>query len=225
MTRTLRAPALAAGLLCAITSTLALPGCGIVGAVGGVIENVRRESTRTVEPEYTGIEGKSYAVLVTADRGIQADHPGLLEHLTNRIDERLRQFAKAGGRVPPEDTLRWLSDNPRWPAMPRARLAEALGKPDRLILVELTEYRLNDPGNQYLWDGVAAGTVTVFETDGTRAERPAFRKAIEVKFPGKEGYGPNDLTTEQVTSALALRFIDRSSWLFYTHEEPYYPEY
>jgi len=40
-----------------------------------------------------------------------------------------------------------------------------------------------------------------------------------VKFPDKDGFTPQDMAEELVTTALSNRLIDRVSWLFYTHEE------
>ena len=108
--------------------------------------------------------------------------------------------------------------------MPRGELAKELGV-ERLIVVEVIEYRLTEPGNQYLWDGVAAGTVGVIEADTSISDEFAFEKSVRVTFPDKQGYGPSDFSRQELTTALALRFLDRVTWPFYNHQEPYYPKY
>lgn len=207
---------------------LVFPGC----YAGALIESYKRGSTKTVSAEYTRLEGKSYAVVVAADRAIQADHPLLTDHITSRVTERLAvntNIPVAGGFVPAPMVLKYMYNTPGWSTASRTELANVLGGPgqrvDRIIYIDLYEYRLADPGNQYEWDGVAAGTVSVFEIDSTLPEEPAFERTIQVRFPGKKGIGPEQMDRVSVTSALALRFIDRASWLFYQHEEPYYPEY
>ncbi|NUQ67871.1 MAG: hypothetical protein HUU18_06275 [Phycisphaerales bacterium] len=205
-----------------------LSGC----YAGALIESYKRSSTKTVSAEYTRLEGKSFAVVVAADRAIQADHPLLTDHITSRVTERLSAGTNvpvAGGFVPAPMVLKYMYNTPGWSTASRVELAKALGGEgqtvERIIYIDLYEYRLADPGNKYEWDGVAAGTVSVYEIDSTLPEEPAFERTIQVRFPGKKGIGPEQMDRVSVTSALALRFVDRASWLFYSHEEPYYPEY
>lgn len=218
---TIRMLAPAAGL--ALTAVL-LPGCVVGTLIGGAVENYKRDSTHEVQGEYTGLSEKSFAVIVSGDRSIEADHPGLLATLTDRMSERLKQNAGATGYIPARPLLAYLYDNPRWASRPPGEVAKDLSV-DRLVLVELQEYRLNDPGNQYLWDGVAAATVNVIEADGVLPDEYAYSNLVQVKFPNKQGIGPAEMDRNVVTSALAGRLIDRVTWLFYTHQEPYYPEY
>lgn len=209
---------------CACAAGLILPGCVVGTLIGGAVESYKRDSTHAVEGEYTGLAQSSFAVVVTGDRSIEADHPGLIATLTDRITERLHENAGASGYIPARPLLTYLYDNPRWASRPRAELAEDLGV-TRLVLVELQEYRLNDPGNQYLWDGVAAASVNVIEADSTIPDDYAYSNLVQVKFPNKQGIGPAEMGREVVASALVGRLVDRVTWLFYTHQEPYYPEY
>jgi hypothetical protein len=205
-------------------------GCNVLGFVGGMEENRRRNSTHAVKGQYDGLKGKRWAVVVIADRIIQADSPQIVPYLTGRITQKLsnikegQQEIGAAGYVPAEDLLRYLYEHPRWTTMPRAELAKELGV-ERLIIVELMEYRLNNPGNQYLWAGVAAGSVGVIEADGPVPEELAFEQPVKVQFPDKDGYGPNEMAAEVVSTELARRFVDRATWMFYVHQEPYYPKY
>jgi hypothetical protein len=204
-------------------------GCSAIGFFGALEESRRRNSTKTIAPQYTGLKGKQWAVVVIADRIIQADHPAIVAYITTKITERLadpKHNATIGatGYIPAPDLLKYLYEHPRWVSMPRAELARELGV-DRLIVVDLEEYRLNDPGNQYIWAGNASGAVGVIEVDAPNADEFSFEKPVKVKFPDKDGYGPQDLPQAGVATTLANRFIDRASWLFYSHEEPYYPDY
>lgn len=213
-------------LILLLLSLGASTGCSAVGFLGALEESRRRNSTRPIEPEYTGLAGKSVAVVVAADRIIESDHPEIVIRLTQNIAERLAEFATGeGGTVlAPEKVLAFQYNTPRWTAMAHGDLARELGV-QRLVYVDLFEYRLNDPGNQYLWEGVAAGDVAVVEADSAFPDEFAFQKSIRVTFPDQGGYGPGEYTRSLVTSALSLRFVDRASWLFYKHEEPYYPDY
>jgi hypothetical protein len=213
---------LALGLLASVPAGLG--GCFAGELAGGMIESYRRSSTKTVPAEYTGLSGKSYAVVVSADRMIQADHPEVVARLTVDIAERLKDRVGATGYVPGQSVLAWQFNQPRWVTMTHEQVAKSLGV-ERLIVVELTEYRLNDPGNEYVWQGVAAGTVAVVEVDGDYPEEFAFQKALRLRFPDKDGFGPADLPRAAVNTELTRRFVDRATWLFFDHEEKYYPDY
>jgi hypothetical protein len=204
---------------------LALAGSGGCALIGGAAAIYQENSTKDVPAEFVGLEGKSFAVIVAADRSLQAEHPGLLEAISVRVTERLAastNVPRAGGFVPAADVLSFQYDNPGWAAQSRQELMDGLGKVDRLIFIDLLDYRLHEPGNLYQWDGVAAGTVVVH---GRGSESPLFQRNLTVRFPGRSGLGPDDLNRTQVTSALLARFVDRASWLFYNHEEPFKPEY
>jgi len=192
-------------------------GCELAGVIASGIEET---GSHTVFAEYHGLEGKSFAVVVDVDRSILGRWPLIAGEIATRVDADLSANTEASGHVPPADVIRYQQTNPRWHLMERAELAEALGGVDRIILIELYEFRTNEPGNRYVWDGLAAGSVAVLETDGPFPEEFAFQRPISVRFPDDSGRGPNDFSALQVASVLVQRFSQRVSWLFYDHEEP-----
>ncbi len=181
-------------------------------------ESAHRTGKHEVEAEYTGIKGHTFAVVVSVDRMIESGNPGTTTRLNQRINDRLIQNASPSYAIPSADLLSVLYNTPQWIAMPRGEVAEMLGV-ERLIVFELIEYTLNEPGNQYIWDGTAAGYVTVYEADSGFPDDPVFEKAISVKFPDSSGFMRTDIPEAAVTSELSNRLINRVSWLFYTHEE------
>lgn len=200
-------------------------GCSAVGAIAGKIE---REGSHDVEADYEGLGGKSFAVIIAADRAIQGDHPLLVELLTERITQRLAQPTNvpcAAGVVPPAQVVKYLAEHPGWTSRPLSEIAKELGGVQRLVYIDLYEFRLNDPGNAYLWEGVASANVSVIETDSPIPDDHAYQRSVTVKFPDKQGIGPNELQAAAVRTELARRLIDRASWLFYAHEEKNHPDY
>ena len=195
-----------------------MSGCFIGTAIGGMAESVHRTKSHEVEAEYDGISGKSFAVVVSSDRLIEANNPGISARLTQRVNDRLIQNANPSYAIPSQDLLTVLYNTPQWPALPRGEVAEMLGV-ERLIVFELTEYRLNEPGNKYIWDGSASGIVTVYESDSGFPDDPIFEKAIRVQFPDSRGYMRTEIPESAVTTELANRLTNRISWLFYLHEE------
>lgn len=205
---------LAAGVLLAV---LGAAGCAAVGYAAAVIHDAK---PREVPAQYTGLAGESFAIVVAADRIIQADHPGIVARLTMALNnEDLAQKAGASGWIPPERLLLYQNNNPRWVTLPLGELADELGV-TRLIFVDLFEYRLNEPGNRYLWDGLASGNVGVIEADSPLADDYSFEQLVQVRFPdGETSYGPMDMSRQVVTTELSRRFAQRVAWLFFDHEE------
>lgn len=211
----------------AAAALVAASGCAIGQLVGGMAASYERTGSRTVAAKYKGLAGKNFAVVVYADRVIQADFPEVVGDLTVTISRRLaapENGVGAAGYIPGERILQYQYNNPRWVVMPWRELAEELGV-DRLVVVELNEFRLNDPGNQYTWAGVASGTVRVIEADGPSPDMPTMQEAVLVRFPDEDGYGPMQIPASSVRIALSKRFVDRASWLFYDHDEPNAIEY
>jgi len=199
-----------------------LPGCGMVGVMA---ENYKRTSTHSVDAEYTGLAGHSFAVVVQVGQSIEGQYPGLRDVLLGKITEQLAANAGASGVVPATRVAKYLYNHPGWSARPMTDLAKDLGGVDRIVWVEIYEFRLNDIGNQYEWDGLAGGTFAVLEMDSVLPEARAFERRVQVKFPDKKGFGPNDYSASIVQTALLKRFVDRATWLCYKHDEPYYPDY
>lgn len=212
-------------LLLAVAACMS--GCNILAFAGMAAENYKRSSTHAVAPEYDNLRGHSVAVVVTGDRILQGSHPTLFTQMSSRAAERLvenRNLIGITGFVPPLALTEFQITHPNWVAWGYDRLAEELGV-TRLIVIEMFDYRLTEVGNQYLWDAAASARVGVIEPDGFTPGEFVFRKEIQVHFPDEQGVGPEDFPASQVKANLDQRFIDRVTWLFYEHQEPYYPDY
>jgi hypothetical protein len=198
-------------------------GCAVAALVGGMAESARRTGSHDVYAEYEGLNGKSFAVVVAVDRSIESESPGLSARLTSRINtlvaeahSKLPEGASAAPRV--DRLLQIMYNNPSWVAMPRSEVADMLGV-ERLIVVDLAVYRLHEPGNAYVWNGAAAGTVSVYESDGPLPDDAAYERAISVTFPDGNGVMVTDIPFDAVNTELSNRFADRVAWKFFDHKE------
>jgi len=212
-----------AGVL-VIGASLMLSGCIIPTLIGGMMESYKESSTHTIPLDFDGLQGKSFAVMVAADRRIQSTDPSLVAKLTTAITARLIDNAGASGVVPPQSILELQYSTPGWAAMDYQQICETLGC-DMLIIVDLYEYRLNEPGNAYLWDGRATGQVGVIEAGSALGDDYIYSTTVSVGYPDGTGYGPTDMPLAAVSQRLQQRVIDRVSWLFFDHEEAYYMDY
>lgn len=203
-------------VLCGGLALAPVAGCQLAGMMAASNE---RYGSSKVPAAYRGLAGHSYAIVVQADRDVLAENPNLMEHLLTNINARLAQHAGASGHVPSDQLVLYLMNNTRWPAMSNADLAREIGNVDRLVVLDLSDYRLVEPRNDYVWDGLAQGRVTVFESDGAGGGAIAFERDVRVTYPDAAGITPEDQAREVVTSVLSRRLIDRVSWLFHDHEE------
>ncbi len=221
-----RALALLAGTLVGAATLAVLSGCWLPVAIGGMVESYRETSTHEVKAEYTGLDGKSFAVLVYVDRVLQGAFPQLAARVANATTNELARPERTGaaGFVPVLSILEFQLSRPDWTAWSYEQLGEEFGV-DRLIIIELYEYRLNEPGNRYVWDGLAAATVGIVEMDSGYPNEFVFSKEVQVGFPDQTGLGPTDYSSQQVRNTLDKRLIDRITWIMYDHQEPYYPDY
>lgn len=216
------APTVLALMVGGIATVAGLSACGIVGAMADTYE---RNATHTVKAEYRGLEGKSFVVLVNADRSIQSQAPMLVEEFTKRLTDRLSaptNVPRPSGFIKPNDALAFGYRNPTWHLRAPAKLSQDLGGVDQVIMIEITEFRMHEPGNKYVWDGRASARISVGDSTD---DDFVFDRVVEVKYPDGESYSQEDIQGSQVMSALLVRLLDRASWLFYDHEEMMRPEY
>lgn len=200
--------------------------CGLNGcqAVGFVADAVHRAGDHEVKAKYTDLTDRSFAVIVAADRSIQADYPDAMTVLTSELTRRLSENTGASGMVPAERVLKFQYQNPRWVTMSPYEIAQTM-KVDRLVFVDIQEYSLTDPGNPYLWNGRASATVSVVESESDLGAETPFREYVSVKFPDNDSTSPQDVPASTIQIALLKRFVDRAAWLFYDHREPNIIEY
>ena len=196
-------------------------GCEFISFMAASAE---REGSHDVEAKYKGLTDKTFAVVVTADRSLQTDHPELVITLTREISRRLAENAGASGIYPADEVLAYQYRYPNWITKTSEELAKEFGV-ERLVTVDLSDYRLTDPGNPYIWAGEAIGTVSITEMDGPTPNLYAFREAVRVGFPDETGVSPLEIPRDTVKLALTSRFVQRTTWMFFDHEEKNVIEY
>jgi hypothetical protein len=208
-----------------------LGGCQVGQLYGALMQNYEYQKRLEILPKYDDFDGKTVAVVVDADMVTLYEHPMLIDKVCGGVSLRMARdvpgLQDETGRsriVDPRLIRAWQYRTPQWNAMAYGEIAEALNV-DRVVYVDIYEYRLNPPGNQWMWEGVCAATVGVIERNHIDPDVFAETLTVEGRFPS---------TLEQLTrdeaSAAALEqgtlteFIKRTTWLFHTHLEPKYPD-
>lgn len=208
-----------AGIALVGMSVLSVSGCNIVAAGGIVGQAIHEAGSTKVQAEYTGLRGETAAVVVYMDQYLRTNDPRLTNRLTNAITRVLSQ-PQVGltGIVPGSLVLEFQYSKPAWPTWSYQELADEFTV-SRLVVIDLYEYRLHEPGNRHVWDGRAAARVGVFES-GTGSNEFAYRKDIVVRFPDQMGMLENEISRNAVMANLEQRLVDRITWLLYDHEVP-----
>ena len=123
----------------------------------------------------------------------------------------------------PDLIARWQYATPQWESMAYTEIAQKLGV-QRLVIVDLYEYRLHPPGNRFEWNGACGASIGVVETDGYDPDTFAQMYNVSVEYPKKSGLALDALSQEHVETVLVNQFTQRVAWLFHDHIEPKYPD-
>jgi hypothetical protein len=198
-------------------------GCfvaNLAGAIGGEIE---RNKKIEVLAEYEGLENKSVAVIVHADAATLYEFPSVAQTVSGNVAFRIQQNVRGVSILPPAAVAQWQYQTPAWSTLPYGQIADELNV-DRVVLIDMYEYRLNPPGNMYLWEGVAAANVGVIERNGLDPDSFAATFDIRVRFPNQEGIGRESASSADIQTGVLTKFVQKCAWLFYTHIEDKYPD-
>jgi hypothetical protein len=218
MTRRHPSP-LVVGSMLSGAALLCLPSCQLGQLFGGMAASAQRSGTHEAKAKYRGLADHTFAVIIAADRSILADFPTIVPAMTREITKMIADNAGAKGVLPADEVLRYQAQHPGWVAKPFDQIAKDLAV-DRVVYIDLQDFALTDPGNVYVYNGVASGVVHVIEAQSSTPGEFAFGEAVRVQYPDMSGLSPNEIPKSEVLSILAKRFVDRCSWLMYTHDEP-----
>jgi len=208
-----------------LAATLA-GGCNILGFAGALEAERRRTGKVWVDAEYTGLEGQSVAVVVDASRDIYMTSPRVVDAILVEVVARLQESGGIENIVSPAEVQSVLYDEPGLLDGTYDDVAARFGV-TRLVVIQLDEFRLTEPGNQYVWDGRASGNVLVVEADSYIEDDVRLEHYVNVRYPYKPNTTVDELPADAVALELLRRFSNRVSWYFYRHQERYeeYREY
>ncbi len=228
---------LLSGLL--MGALVSMNGCAIGALVGAVGSEIERNKKIEVLAEYDDLDGRTVAVLVDLDPMTMYEHPSLVTNITSGVVNSLRRNVPTARVMPAELSLQWQYSTPGWNAMAFSEMADSIRMNnravygengdvaiDRIIHIEVVEYRLNPPGNRYEWDGVCAANVRVIESDEQAydPDLPALDQSVVAKFPDQAGVGWESASADRIALGLLVKFVEETVWLFYDHEEWKYPD-
>lgn len=200
-----------------------LVGCSLF-AFGGAIAQAHEDQMLIEKmPEYS-LEGKTIAVVIEADLVMHYEHPGVSNLIAEAVAARIAQNVNKVRVVNPTQIAQWQYETPQWTAMPSTEIVNAL-KVDCVVYIQIQNYRLTPPGNQWLWEGYCAGLIGVIEAGS--GSQDGFDQSYEIvcEFPKRPSVLSHTEASEgDISRGLLSEFIKQTSWLFYFHKEPKHPD-
>lgn len=175
------------------------------------------EKTYKVQAQYRGLEGKTAAVLVSADEYLLFTQPQVPQLLIRAVSRELAAHVDDIRVVNPRRMAAFQQRNPYWSTTPYTRLIEEL-EVDRLVIVDLAEYRLHEPGNKHVWRGVITASVSVAEAEQSDPDQLAFSTQVRALFPEDRELGLVNVDREQIELGTLKLFSLKVGRVFYDHE-------
>lgn len=199
----------------ALVVTLTLNGCVAAGWLADGLHDPNE--TVVVEAEYEGLEQQRVAVLVDADLSIVFQQPLAPLEVSTAVSNRIADHVEGVTVRDPEELVEFQQRNIYWNTTPYSELMERL-EVDRLVLIELVDYRLHEPGNSNIWRGLMTANMGVAEADADDPNNQAYATTVSVQYPPDREVGL--LNAEQRTIRLAtLAMFSRAAvGKFYEHE-------
>lgn len=194
-----------------LTVMLSQSGCWLAAtAFGG-------EKTYKVPAQYRGLEDRKVAVLVAADEYLLFTHPRVPQLVIQAVSRELAAHVEGVRVVNPRRVASFQQQNPYWSTTPYTKLIEQLDV-DRLVVIDVGEYRLHEPGNKHVWRGVISASVSGAEAERGDPDQLAFSTQVRALFPEDRELGIVNADREQVEFATLKLFARNVGRVFHDHE-------
>ncbi|MBU3683651.1 MAG: hypothetical protein FGM39_06515 [Phycisphaerales bacterium] len=207
-------------LACALLGVLG--GCGIFGVASKVGEAIEVEKKVEVLAKYRGLENKTVAVLVNAERGVLYEYPTVVPNVAGNVAAGIRKHVSGAQVLDWRESLAWAYRTPSWTTLPLGQVAEELGV-DRVVLVDIFEFRLHPPGNRWIWDGMAGASIGIIERDSLDPDAFVEEYSVAVKFPDVADLSRESAQEDAIQTGLVAKFTQTVNKLFYDHLVDKYP--
>ena len=198
-------------------ATMWLAGCNIVAWGAQAFRDDAKPVP--VAAEYLDMVGKRVAVLVAADEQTLYRFPRAPFRVGEAVSRGIQTHVAETDVTLPREIEEFQRDNPYWITTIPGRLIDQLGV-DRLVIIDLSEYRTNESGNANVWRGTVAGTVAVYEADGENPNNRSFEKTLRVEYPDDTQFGmiSDNVNAATIETAMLEVFALKAGGLFYDHE-------
>ncbi len=214
---TIRHMAKALLMLITLAVLLSLTGCNVVGWAGQVLGG-DPEKMVNVTAEYRGLDNQTVAVLVDADNATLFQFPNARLEVCAALTQKIAGNVPGVKTIDPVQIVDFQDRNIYWNTATYSNLAKRLGA-TRLVLVDLTDYRIHEPGNVHQYRGVINANLRVAETDSTHPNDAAYATQVSVAYPPHRREGLPNADPVTLRKATLDLFSLSAGGKFYDHKE------
>jgi len=176
-----------------------------------------REHTYDVEAQYRGLDNQRVAVLVAADEYTLYRFPKAPAYTTKMVATSIQTNVPGARVADPRQILDFQARNPHWITYRYSDITKQLGV-DRLVIIDLTEYRTHEPGNTHVWRGVMGASMAVVEADGADPDDIAVSFDIHVQYPEEGAVGLLDSDDQTMQLGMLQLFARDAVRIFHDHQ-------
>jgi hypothetical protein len=171
-----------------------------------------------ITAQYRGLDGKRVAVIVAVSDQTNYQFPDARARLTRDISRRIQLNVPEVQVTNPDEVLLWQNANEYWTARPPSMLIASLGV-ERLVIVEVGEYRVTDSGDTNIKRGVISANVNVVEDDAPDPDNYAFSDSLRVAFPDefRTKIGLVQADVQDIYTITVSYFTEEAAGYFYDH--------
>lgn len=200
-----------------------LCSCAVGYIAAGMQQNFEYQKLVEVLAQYNGLEHQTVAVIVDADLATLYEHPMMCDTVAEGLSKRLSDRV-SGIRILPQAIVRnWKFSTPQWNALPYGDIPKQLNV-DRVVLIDIQDFRLHPKGNRWMWDGQCVAMVGIIERDSIEPDELADIYQVSARFPKLKELDRESATEQAIRTGLYVEFIKHVGWLFYPHLQPKYPD-
>ena len=120
--------------------------------------------------------------VIDTDLSVHYEHPGISNVIAEGIAGRIAMYTDGVSVLHPRVVAQWQFETPQWSAMPTTDIARALNV-DVVIFIDLHNYSLTPPGNQWLWDGYCSASIGIIEATSYEEDGFVDMYEIQASFP------------------------------------------
>lgn len=196
--------------------------CVLLGALillSGCQNNRINQEVIDVKGQYADLANRSVAVVVSMSDYTQFNHPNAKLMITEEMTRRIKTNVPGATLTSPAQIINWQRDNPYWATRPPSMLVKQL-KVERLVLVEIGEYRTHEPGDKHVLRGVISASINVVEAESADPDNfgASFTKNVMYPEPGESKVGRVGDDEALIEMRTQIRFCESAAGLFYDHQ-------
>lgn len=172
-----------------------------------------------VDAQYLGLQDQRVAVVVSTSDHTDFKFPEARERITREVTRRIVAGVAGVTVADPGEVLRWQEENPYWATRPPSMLVDQL-EVDRLVMIEIGEYRTHEPGDKHELRGIIAASVNVVEADAPDPDNygASFNKTVMYPDPTVSIVGRYAESEKKIEQIAQLRFCEETAGLFFDHK-------